>query len=487
MIPLSGVRADDRNWGKAMRTKALVLALLLSGCTVQFAPPQAVVSGRPAEVYGPPPPAPAPDYGYEPEQSVVSVYVDPPMEEPEPIAIGWAPPPMLVEYPPQSPFDEAVWVGGYWVWEGDWVWAHGRWVAPPRPDYAWVHPYYENRGGVVLFITGHWSPRGAPFVRPAWGHHYEIERPREGVIRGPAPIGPDGCFVPAPPGSRRGIIVPAPVGTAPAVVSGAPALIGVGMRITQNTTHIVNNRNTTVINNISNVTNVTIEAPPSATANGRAVHTTAPALAHLAARQPALVRAQAPVPVSATPIQTYVPGRRTQSLPVAQPVQTNIAPPSPPRPTPLETREQRDIANPEHDRIYARPTPEPMPMPMPATASPPAAPSAAAPMPAPAPAPAPQRTVQPPPVRANPPPENFRPTVPANQSTLVHQYPVKPLPPKPPAPVHTARPSVPVQVAKPPVASPAAKPAVTPQPPRPQAEVERLKRREQERAAETNK
>src|SRR5207302_1524838 len=97
----------------------------------------------------------------EPRAAVVSVYEEPPLAEPAPIAIGWAPPPMLVEVPPPAPFPYSVWVGGYWVWQGNWAWAHGHWMEPPRPSYVWVHPYYEHRSGQVIFISGYWSAPGA--------------------------------------------------------------------------------------------------------------------------------------------------------------------------------------------------------------------------------------------------------------------------------------------------------------------------------------
>ena len=56
--------------------------------------------------------------------------------EPEPIACPWAPPPMLVEPPPPPPFEGAFWTGGFWTWQGTWVWVHGRWAAPPQPGSA---------------------------------------------------------------------------------------------------------------------------------------------------------------------------------------------------------------------------------------------------------------------------------------------------------------------------------------------------------------
>ena len=156
------------------------------------------------------------------ETEVVSVYVEPPLSEPQPIAVPWAPPPMLAEWVPPRPYPGAVWVGGYWVWQGNWVWATGRWAPPPRSDYAWVQPYYEHRDGVVIFITGHWCPPGVGFVPPPRGMRFNVMAATNGARRGYAPIGPPGVFLPPPPGSRPGLIVPVPLGTPPAVMRGAP-------------------------------------------------------------------------------------------------------------------------------------------------------------------------------------------------------------------------------------------------------------------------
>jgi hypothetical protein len=300
---------------------AIPFALLLTGCVAEVAPPRVAVVARPPEVYVPPPP-----------RAVVSVYVEPPISQPEPIAVGWAPPPLLVESPPPPPFEDAVWVGGYWVWQGDWVWAHGHWVGAPQPNYVWVHPYYEHRDGVVIFISGHWSPPGVAFVPPPPGIHLTVEVAAAGVIAGPRPMGPNGCFIPPPPGSRAGIIIPAPIGTAPAVMTGAPPVVAVGMRVTNivNNTNIVRNsttvtnttNNVTNVKNVTNITNVTIVAPPSATANGQAVNTSVPAQAHLAAAQKSIVKAQAPEPASSKPIPAFVHGRAPTALPPAQAVST---------------------------------------------------------------------------------------------------------------------------------------------------------------------
>lgn len=301
---------------RALRPLTIASAAALSACTVYQAPaPQRVYAQRvPAPVY-----QPAPVFAEVVPQPVVSIYVDPPVFQPAPILIGWAPPPMLVETVAPLPFASAVWVGGYWVWEGNWVWAAGRWMPPPQPNYAWVHPYYENRDGAVVFITGHWSPPGLVFIPPPFGLRLTLVTPAIGVTVGLRPIGPQGVFVPAPPGSRFGLIVPAPIGTPPAVVTSAAPVMNVGMRI-QNNTHITNATNTTTINNI---TNVTIVAPASATASGKAFESTVPAQAHLAAAMPAVVRMAAPTPISAQPVPAFVAGRAPVTLPKAQFVHTD--------------------------------------------------------------------------------------------------------------------------------------------------------------------
>jgi hypothetical protein len=189
-----------------MRLALYAVLAALSGCVIYQTPP-----APPAPAPDVPPQAEAPPSDEAAPAPDVSVYVEPPVAEPAPIAVGWAPPPMLVEVPPPVPYAGAVWVGGYWVWQGNWVWAHGHWMAAPRPDYVWVHPYYEHRGDAVIFIDGYWSPRGVAFVPPPPGMRFALETPAVGVVAGPRPIGPEGCFVPAPPGSRRGIIIPAPL------------------------------------------------------------------------------------------------------------------------------------------------------------------------------------------------------------------------------------------------------------------------------------
>lgn len=303
----------------ALAAAVIAIAAGGSGCAVREPPPP------PQRVYYQPVP-PVPTYVEPAPRPVVSIYIEPPILQPEPILVGWAPPPMLVEMPAPLPYDGAVWVGGYWVWDGNWVWAAGHWMAPPRPSYVWVHPYYEHRGEGVIFITGHWNPPGVYFVPPPISLSLTLVAPRYGVVPGPRPIGPQGVFVPPPPGSRFGLIVPAPIGTAPAVVTSAAPVVNVGMRIQNNNT-TTNNTNVTHVTNITNITNVTIVAPASATASGKAFESAVPAQAHLAAALPPMVRAPAPVPASRQAVPAFVPGHAPAALPPPQTVHELASPP----------------------------------------------------------------------------------------------------------------------------------------------------------------
>ena len=292
---------------KILLGTAISSAILLNGCVVQ-----------PARVYVPPPqvyvapPAPvAAQVEYQPPapQPVVSVYVEPPLVQPAPVLVAWAPPPMLVDVPPPMPYPGAYWTGGYWAWEGNWVWAHGGWAGPPQPGFAYVNPYYENRGGSVVFVNGFWAAPGVAFVPPPMGISITAGVVGVGVIAGVRPMGPPGVFLPPPPGSHFGMIVPAPVGTAPAVVMSAPPVISAGMRVTAGIGG-----------------NVNVVASAGVVAGGQPFNGSIPAQPHLAAALPAQVQAMAPTPASATPIPAYVAGRPPAALPAAQVVHAQVTP-----------------------------------------------------------------------------------------------------------------------------------------------------------------
>jgi hypothetical protein len=69
-----------------------------------------------------------------------------------------APPPPQVEVIPVAPFVGAVWIGGYWGWQGGrHVWYGGRWEHP-RAGYIW-HPH------AWVAVGGHWRLRAGYWGR----------------------------------------------------------------------------------------------------------------------------------------------------------------------------------------------------------------------------------------------------------------------------------------------------------------------------------
>ena len=73
-------------------------------------------------------------------------------------AVDVAPPAPYVEVVPLIPFPGAIWIGGYWGWNGGrHQWVPGRWDRP-RVGYSW-------RPHAWLQIGGQWRLRGGGWVR----------------------------------------------------------------------------------------------------------------------------------------------------------------------------------------------------------------------------------------------------------------------------------------------------------------------------------
>jgi len=67
-----------------------------------------------------------------------------------------APPAPYVETVPVMPFPGAVWIGGYWGWQGGrHVWIGGRWEHP-RAGYVWEPHRWVNAGGHWRLMGGGW-------------------------------------------------------------------------------------------------------------------------------------------------------------------------------------------------------------------------------------------------------------------------------------------------------------------------------------------
>ncbi len=68
-----------------------------------------------------------------------------------------APPPLQVEPAQVAPARTAVWVAGFWQWNGaDWVWISGSWQLRPDARVTWRAPEWRPRGRVHVLIPGGW-------------------------------------------------------------------------------------------------------------------------------------------------------------------------------------------------------------------------------------------------------------------------------------------------------------------------------------------
>lgn len=71
------------------------------------------------------------------------------------------PPVPLVEEIPPPPFEEAVWVYGYWAWSGSsYYWVDGRYVQPPRVGVIWYPGGYIYGRRGYIYVRGRWAPPG---------------------------------------------------------------------------------------------------------------------------------------------------------------------------------------------------------------------------------------------------------------------------------------------------------------------------------------
>jgi hypothetical protein len=68
-----------------------------------------------------------------------------------------APPPPQPEVAPAAPVAVAVWVPGFWQWNGtSWVWISGSYQLRPEPRVSWRVPEWRARGNVHVLIPGGW-------------------------------------------------------------------------------------------------------------------------------------------------------------------------------------------------------------------------------------------------------------------------------------------------------------------------------------------
>jgi len=106
-------------------------SLLATGCVV-----------REVRYQSPPPPA----YVVQPAPGPVGAEVE----------VGGPPPAPIVETVTVAPDPAFIWVGGYWAWNGRWVWSPGHWDRPPYRGARWYGPRYVYRGGHHVWVRGGW-------------------------------------------------------------------------------------------------------------------------------------------------------------------------------------------------------------------------------------------------------------------------------------------------------------------------------------------
>jgi hypothetical protein len=59
---------------------------------------------------------------------------------------------------PPSPNPAAIWIPGYWDYNGaSYVWMPGRWEIPPHDKTTYVAAHWETRMGKSVFVRGTWE------------------------------------------------------------------------------------------------------------------------------------------------------------------------------------------------------------------------------------------------------------------------------------------------------------------------------------------
>ena len=67
------------------------------------------------------------------------------------------PPPAYQEAIPPAPAPNAVWIPGYWYYDGrGYAWVHGNWEVPPPNAHAYVSAHWERQGDRDVYLPGSW-------------------------------------------------------------------------------------------------------------------------------------------------------------------------------------------------------------------------------------------------------------------------------------------------------------------------------------------
>ena len=67
------------------------------------------------------------------------------------------PPPPPEDYVTAQPTPSAVWVAGYYGFDGyRYYWVGGHWEIPPPNYHVFVRPHWAYRNGAYVYIRGYW-------------------------------------------------------------------------------------------------------------------------------------------------------------------------------------------------------------------------------------------------------------------------------------------------------------------------------------------
>jgi hypothetical protein len=81
----------------------------------------------------------------------------PPAAYPAPtqeVVVNQAPPPPVPEAIYAAPGPDYFWIGGYWGWQGRWIWNPGHYEH--HHGGVWMAGRWEHRGGGYAWVGGHW-------------------------------------------------------------------------------------------------------------------------------------------------------------------------------------------------------------------------------------------------------------------------------------------------------------------------------------------
>jgi hypothetical protein len=99
------------------------------------------------------------------------------------VEVDYPPPPARVEFVPDPPSDDAVWVKGEWLWSGRrWSWRPGVWVVPPAGAGFARRVLVRRSDGKLFFAPGTWRDKqGREIPAPP----EKVARSRSGAVVNP--------------------------------------------------------------------------------------------------------------------------------------------------------------------------------------------------------------------------------------------------------------------------------------------------------------